>query len=408
MPAINVQHMILAAVGRIWSDGKVDPFTAVSALVIREGVKKVVAALGGDQSAQDLASQLVADLRQSESDVAERLARIDDKLDIIVEQRYKTAIAAGVRALQDALAAHRSEDRREELKRARKEFTDAVAAAKDALQKAIAERYLLLCAIGLGRQDAADIARAHFYAHVTGAVLELDESRWSAKLEYSKQYEAIRKKYDSYQVARARMSRAKAAQIANFEEYEAAKGLIGAVLHEVDLLSPRPGSAGPSVIAMEPVVQGEEAWIHGSWPLWEGYFRPPQVLRFGALTLDWRELSPGSHHDPPPTRPVGRRFPASVRRPVKEVRPGSIFDVDIEIWANPVLNRDLPVNLWDLWDEAEIRPPLTPWWDRTPTCHAVLPAGENSLRIQRGVLTGRNGHLRLTLGHNAVRLHASQ
>lgn len=59
---------------------------------------------------------------------------------------------------------------------ARERFRDATAAARSSLQRAVAERYLLLCAVALGRQDVAKTALDQLNREATTAALEVGDT----------------------------------------------------------------------------------------------------------------------------------------------------------------------------------------------------------------------------------------
>ena len=72
-----------------------------------------------------------------------------------MDQRYQVSLALGLRGLLEAGAAHDPLVRTEELTKAQERFREAAVSARSSLQTAVAERYVLLCAIALGRPDAA-------------------------------------------------------------------------------------------------------------------------------------------------------------------------------------------------------------------------------------------------------------
>jgi hypothetical protein len=109
---------------------------------------------------------LVRALAASESHIDERLDRIENSLDELLEQAYSVALRRGVRYLLDATAGH-GLTREQDLGRARDAFVDATAAARGPLQQAVAERYLLLVLLGLGRWDAAPASLARVEEHAT-------------------------------------------------------------------------------------------------------------------------------------------------------------------------------------------------------------------------------------------------
>ncbi|SEP38242.1 hypothetical protein [Amycolatopsis saalfeldensis] len=135
-----------------------EPLTAVAMIATKYGVSALIGALSGNQDLSGLASELVGTLVASEDRLGERLGTIGRQLEEVLEQRYSTAIAAGQRTLLDAAATPDPLVRSAELTRARDLFRDAAASARTPLQVAVAERYVVLCAIALGREDAARTA----------------------------------------------------------------------------------------------------------------------------------------------------------------------------------------------------------------------------------------------------------
>jgi hypothetical protein len=136
----------------------VEPLTAITLIATKYGVSALIGALSGNKDFGGLASELVGTLVASEDRLGEQLGTIGRQLEEVLEQRYSTAIAAGQRTLLDAGTAPDPSVRSAELTRARDLFRDAAASARAPLQVAVAERYVTLCAIALGRQDAARTA----------------------------------------------------------------------------------------------------------------------------------------------------------------------------------------------------------------------------------------------------------
>jgi hypothetical protein len=132
--------------------------TAITLIATKYGVAALIGALSGNKDLGGLASELVGTLVASEDRLGEQLGTIGRQLEEVLEQRYSTAIAAGQRTLLDAATAPDPSVRNAELTRARDLFRDAAASARAPLQVAVAERYMVLCAIALGRQDAARTA----------------------------------------------------------------------------------------------------------------------------------------------------------------------------------------------------------------------------------------------------------
>lgn len=135
-----------------------EPLTAISVIAAKYGVSAVIGALTGNEGLGGLGSELMGALMESEDRIAEQLDGISRKLDRILVQRYATALGAGQRMLLDASTATDPQIRVAELSRARDLFLEAGAAALSPLQLAVAERYVALCYIALGRREAAGTA----------------------------------------------------------------------------------------------------------------------------------------------------------------------------------------------------------------------------------------------------------
>jgi hypothetical protein len=136
----------------------VEPLTAISVIAAKYGVSAVIGALTGNEGLGGLGSELMGALMESEDRIAEQLDGISRKLDRILVQRYATALGAGQRMLLDASTAADPQIRVAEMSRARDLFLEASAAALSPLQLAVAERYVALCYIALGRREAAATA----------------------------------------------------------------------------------------------------------------------------------------------------------------------------------------------------------------------------------------------------------
>jgi hypothetical protein len=129
-----------------------EPLTALLALAAAHGASSVVKSLSGSDALGSLSGELVKKLAETESRIEERLAGIESVLDELLEQRYAVALGSGVRFMLDAIPASAG-TRAHDLDRARAAFVEASAAARTTLQQAVAERYLLLCALALGRAE---------------------------------------------------------------------------------------------------------------------------------------------------------------------------------------------------------------------------------------------------------------
>lgn len=143
-----------------------EPISALLILAGSHGAAALAKSLTGVDEAGQFSGELVRALAASESHIDERLDRIENSLDELLEQAYCVAVRRGVRYLLDATAGHGS-IREQDLGRARDAFVEATAAARGPLQKAVAERYLLLVLLGLGRRDAAPASLARVEEHAT-------------------------------------------------------------------------------------------------------------------------------------------------------------------------------------------------------------------------------------------------
>ena len=148
----------------VWWAGPVEPISALLVIAGSHGAVALVKSLTGVDELGQLSGELVQALTASESRIDERLDRIESGLDELLEQSYGVAVRRGVRYLLDATGSDGTV-RERDLDRARDAFVEATAAARSPLQQGVAERYLLLTLLGLGRQDAvpASVARVEEY-----------------------------------------------------------------------------------------------------------------------------------------------------------------------------------------------------------------------------------------------------
>lgn len=142
----------LAPMRIAWSAWLVEPLMALLTIAASYGTSALIKTLGGGTELSSLSQDLVKALAESESRIDERLTAIELKLDELLEQRYKVAVHTGMRYLLDAIPAG-ALPRAHDLDRARNAFIEAQAAARSSLQQALAERYLLLCSLGLQRTE---------------------------------------------------------------------------------------------------------------------------------------------------------------------------------------------------------------------------------------------------------------
>ena len=170
-----------------WFHGVVEPLTAVVLLAGRYGVQQLVGALTGRADLGGLAAEMFGALSASEdrlsnrlSVIEQRLGGIEERLDQILDQRFTSAIGAGLRCLVDAGGNSDASRRQDDLLQARDQFRRASGAATSSLQRATAERYLMLCGLALDRPDVARTAWAQLNGAATAAALELRDAPLNA------------------------------------------------------------------------------------------------------------------------------------------------------------------------------------------------------------------------------------
>ncbi|MFD0742047.1 hypothetical protein ACFQ1L_09310 [Phytohabitans flavus] len=352
-----------------------EALTAVVLLVGRYGVQELVGALTGKAELGRLASELFGALAESENRISDRLAQveqrlsgIEDRLDEVLGQRYQAALNAGMRSLLDAAAEVDPQRRAEEFAIARGRFQEATAAARSLLETAVAERYLMLCAIALGRPMAAKVAWDRINGQVTTAAIDLgnafrnaisaSEMRLEERGEAPPQPNLRRppdkdRKHNRYQ---ERLD-AEAARIR--ADIADAAPLVERLLTEAGVLGQAIGQPPPAQIrlritdadATKTPPQRAVSWRGSEWPS-PGQSRPitfpsftwvvaptAASTRFGALIATWKrfeiladdEARPGtlSYLQEPPYRPTTH---------IRNAR------VDITVEADPALPR--PLSIW--------------------------------------------------------------
>lgn len=146
--------------------------TVITVAAAQYGARQLIEAIGGDPDLGSLAADVLGALSASEDRLGVRLAAIEGRLEEVLEQSYVTAVGAGLRTLVDAGSTTDPQVRQQDLLHARNLFREAASAARSKLQVALAERYLLLCALALGRDDAARNALARLRGSAFEAVLE--------------------------------------------------------------------------------------------------------------------------------------------------------------------------------------------------------------------------------------------
>ncbi|MDG4834111.1 hypothetical protein O7627_33140 [Solwaraspora sp. WMMD1047] len=141
-----------------------DPLTLIISLVGLIKVDSVFAWLRGEPPLSELFTELRSQLAEDEQRLHLRLAAIEQLLEALLEQEHQHSLRKGVRILIDV--ANGASDAEADLRRARDLFVNAATSARSPLQVALAERYILVCALVL-----ADAPRA---------TTAYDQLRWNA------------------------------------------------------------------------------------------------------------------------------------------------------------------------------------------------------------------------------------
>ncbi|MGV9362052.1 hypothetical protein [Amycolatopsis sp. NPDC003731] len=337
----------------------VEGLTAIALLVGRYGAQQVVGALTGQQELGTLASELFGALATSENrlssqlaEVERRLADIEQRLDEVLEQRYEHGITAGLRKLLTVAMTTDSRLRADELIGACERFEDAAAAARTLLQTAAAERYVMVCALGLGRLDAALAAWGQLNAALTIAAIDyadaVRESYKIAKQRLVDRGEDRGAKYAGQGDFRGRHyeKRAKAEEQRVRDDAAQAIGLVGRLLDESAALGMAVGHPQPPRITwrIQPRktllthVSGSvfPSWVHlgGHETRWLVEPVGPGPARFGALLVSWERFKPqkgtltNARHLTPLPDHVG--FTVNVKR-------------KITVQAHPPIPRSIPI-----------------------------------------------------------------
>ena len=338
-----------------------EPLTAITLLVAQYGIRQVVAALTGNQEMSALASEVFRQLSASEDRLSSDLARIEEQLHQALAQPYETAIGAGARGLLDVVATRDSPARREDLMQARERFRDATAAARSPLQRAIAERYLLLCAIALNRQDAAKTALGQLNYAATTAALEVDETVHNA--------DRIARRYlEDHSQARGFGRDRRLAERAEGIRREASEAaqLVMNLLSEAALFGQTLGQPQPPAISSVPLEQHSST---SEQPLWHVVPSSPGPVRIGSFVVSWDQCEPsGSVWQRSPIAPGGPQYFINVQ-------------ADIKIEADLPLPRPVPLKLW-----GSDNTPGRSFWQRLSS-GGVLPEGERLRRVEATVST---------------------
>lgn len=363
-----------------------EPLTAITLLAGQYGIKQVVAALTGNQEVSALAGEIFRQLSASEDHLSSHLTHIEERLDQVLEQPYETAIGAGTRGLLDVVATRNSKARRKDLMQARERFRDATAAARSPLQRAVAERYLLLCAIALDRRDVAKTALVQLNYAATTAALEVDDTMRNAD-SIARSY--LEERGEAKGFGKYRRLDARAGEIRDGAN-EAAR-VVANLLAEAGVVGQRLGQTQPPSIstpeqrsrvgAAAPTPATFAYSLAQFTARWRVVPNGPGPVRVGTFVVTWDryELSGPAQRSPT----VGTRlFPM--------YRYTSNVQVDVKIEADPPLKRSVPLKLgW-----GSVRQPATPKDVLRPyrspllgTQSHTLPAGGRLYHVKETVIT---------------------
>jgi len=359
----------------------VEPLTAIAMIAAKYGVSQVVGALAGKDDLGDLASELLGALVASEDQLSEQLAGIGRQLDEVLEQRYSATLGAGLRTLLDAGTATDPHVRAAELTRARDQFRDAGAAARSPIQIAVAERYVALCAIALGRADAARTALGLLDKAAFEALID------ALPLVGPKAYDRAR---EQLRFGSRRKDRIE----------EQGSEILDAAAHvltfALDLFEEsRTLAEGLGERRQDPDV--EVLWLDG----FEDDERParaaqvlvrpagPGPVRFGPLSVAWGDIRFRLPDGPPPpaisreelmeqlsaSSPAAKRMSPGLfdelHRSMSEP-PAGVLDLDLTVRAEPALSRPLALTVWSKPEEG----------DWTVVGNRLLQPGQPEVTIQ--------------------------
>ncbi|MBB5858276.1 hypothetical protein ACFQ05_21900 [Amycolatopsis umgeniensis] len=338
-----------------------DALTAIALLVARYGVQELVGALTGHQESGALAGELFGALAASErrlsdrlTDVESRLAGVEQRLDEVLEQPYQRGLDAGLRKLLTVGVTKDPYLRAAELDGARERFEEAAAAARSPLQTAVAERYVMLCALGLGHHDAARTAWGQLNASLTVAAIDLGEAvRRSYKtarrrlaergedrgVKYAGQGDFRGRRYEKRAAAEDQRVRADAADVV---------AIVGRLLDEAAALgmilgeprSPRITcriGRGRSLLVFSPGgAVPAYRWIDEGWYETRWLVEPtvPGPVRFGSLEVNWTRFKTQAQTvtDAPHLQPLPDHDGLTIN--VKE---------KITVRADPPIPRTMPI-----------------------------------------------------------------
>ncbi len=370
--------------GRRCCNGRVEPLTAIAVIVGRYGVTELVGALSGRADVGGLAGEIFGALSATESRLSTRLAGIEARLtgierrlDQVLAQRYETALGTGLRGLLDAGGTRDARLRTEDLGQARDRFREASAAARTPLQAAVAERYLVLCALAMGRADAARTAWAQLGAALVGAavgaVRDADAARTTAAGLLDARGVARGRHYADTLAGEETLVRDAAVEAADLVvNLFAESAALGRALGEPDGPPVRRGS-GPSAEDVFRIrVRAVEFRVAhaGAGP-----------VRIGALTVTWERFDLGPEHSAAPAAAgaaaIQPRWAAGLPALGAGRRDAA---VTVRVDADPVLGFPVAVEL----------PP-------------AVPTGPGHLFVRRAAAAARAPTVTLAAGARTVR-----
>jgi hypothetical protein len=328
-----------------------EPFTAITLLVAQYGIQQIVVALTGNQQMAALAGELFREMSASEDRLSSHLMRIEEQLDRLLAQPYETALGAGVRGLLDVVATTNSKARRKDLRQARQRFRDAAAAAQSQLQRAVAERYLLLCALALDNQDTAKTALGLLNHATTTAALEVSDTTRDAR-RIAEHYLEERGEAKGFGRERRLTDRVEEIRQGASE----AAPLVANLLSEAGVLGQALGQTQPPSIS----TKSPGGAFHKTDAMWHVVRNAPGPVRFGTFIVTWDRFEPSGPVQRTPTLGIGTNiYPQIYKRGTAPVyRPGTSgvsssgytrytkdIRVDVKIEVDPPLSRPVPLGL---------------------------------------------------------------
>ena len=384
-----------------------EPLTAIILLAAQYGIREVVAALTGNQEMSALAGEVFRQMSASEDRLSSHLTSIEVRLDQVLEQPYETAIGAGQRGLLDVVGTEDSRARREDLMQVRERFRDASAAARSPLQVAMAERYLLLCAIALGRQDAAKTALGQLNRAATTAALDVYDTMRNA---VGMAHRGLEQRGEARGFGSGRRLDERLGEIRHGAE-EAARlvenllceaGVVGQTLGQtqppsISTVSPKKlslvGAITPSTRA---AVRSGTLW----YPRWHIMPNGSSPVRVGAFVVTWDRLEPSGPVQLKPTFTIPSRPRPGLLRGGGEadridVQAAHSIDVqvDVKIEVDPPLSRSVPLALgWgSVRDSAAPKDAPGLYVSTHPRSRShTLPAGARLYHLKETVSTSTN------------------